>query len=183
MMRILTTLIFLGGAIAMFFGLTIPSLNDIKASSIKDARLTEALKEFDNLEKIRNDILAKYGSISNEDNAKLDRALPKQISAVNLVYQIDDMAKSRGMILKNINIEEPKSGKKAELTPSGEPAKYNSVALVFTATGSYEVFLNFLSDLEKSLQVMDIKEISFNSSGKVDSYDFSVKAVTYYAGN
>lgn len=168
---------------AVFFGLTIPALNDIKADSIKDARLSEALREFNNLEKIRNEILAKYSSVSNEDGARLDRALPRQISAVNLVYQIDDMAKSRGMLLKSINIEEPKLSKKAAITTAADASKFNSAVIVFNASGSYDVFLRFLSDLEKSLQVMDIKDVSFSSSGRVDSYDFSVRAVTYYAGN
>lgn len=183
MARIIISIIIFGAAVGVFFGLTVPALNNAKAESAKSAKLESAIKQFEELEKKRNEIVSKYGGVSPEDTKRLDLALPKQISAINLVIQIDDMAKSRGLLLRRIDIEEIKDNKKKELAKNGTEPQYKTATIVFSVTGSYEVFTSFLSDLEKSLQIMDIKEVSFSAGGKADSYDFSVRAVTYYAGD
>lgn len=183
MARVFISFLIFGGALAVFFGLTIPALNTIKADSTKSAMMSTAITKFENLEKKRNEVVSKYSSVSNEDSRKLNVALPAQITAVNLVAQIDDMVKARGMVLKRIDIEDTKTSPKKALIKSGEVQKYNTATIVFSVSGSYEVFLSLLSDLEKSLQIIDIKDISFAVGAKADSYDFSVRAVTYYAGD
>jgi hypothetical protein len=183
MAKLLTALIIFGAAVGVFFSLALPALNIIKIDNTNSAMLSTAITKFQDLEKKRNEVVAKYSSVSNEDVKKLNIALPTQITAVNLVAQIDDMIKARGMVLKSINIEDTQSFQKKELTASGEEQKYNTASIVFVASGSYEVFLSMLSDLVKSLQIIDIKEISFAVGAKADSYEFSVRAITYYAGN
>jgi hypothetical protein len=176
-------MVIFGTAMAVFFGLTVPALSNVKKDSVKSATMSTAIKQFEDLEKKRNEFVAKYSSISNEDDRKLKVALPTQITAVNLVSQIDDMVKARGMVLKRIDIEETKASKKKEVAKNGEVQKYNTASIIFVVSGSYEVFLSLLSDLEKSLQIIDIKDISFSVGAKADSYDFSVRAITYYAGD
>lgn len=183
MARVFISIIIFGAALGVFFGLTMPALTNIKKDSTKSATMSAAIAQFEELEKIRNEVVAKYSSVSNEDSRRLNVALPAQITAVNLVAQIDDMVKARGMVLKRIDIEDTRTVKKREVTKSGELQKYNTATIVFSVSGSYEVFLSLLSDLEMSLQIMDIKEIGFSVGAKADSYDFNVRAVTYYAGD
>jgi len=54
-----------------------------------------------------------------------------------------------------------------------------SVDLSFSVSSSYETFLTFLRDLERSLRLVDITKLSFNAASS-DSYDFNVTIRTYW---
>lgn len=183
MTKILISILIFGASLGVFFGLTMPLIETVKTDSAKAAKMATAISKFQDLEKKRNDLMAKRGSISNQDIDKLNASLPEQISAIRLITQIDDMTKDSGLILRTIDVEEPKSGSGKELTQTGEVKKYKSAAIVFSVAGSYKVFLGFLANLERSLQIIDIKDITFSVGSKADSYDFSVRALTYYAGD
>ena len=54
-----------------------------------------------------------------------------------------------------------------------------SVDLSFSVSGSYETFLAFLRDLERSLRLVDVTKLSFNAASS-NNYDFNVTIRTYW---
>lgn len=74
-----------------------------------------------------------------------------------------------------------------------DSALYDSVQLGFSVSGSYDNFLRFLGDLERSLRIVDVVSLSFGagqsgSGGQSaksqntssDSYNYSMTIRTYY---
>jgi hypothetical protein len=56
---------------------------------------------------------------------------------------------------------------------------YNSFLLSFAVTTSYENFLLFIQDLETSLRLVDVVNISFSES-ITNEYEFEVNVRTYW---
>ena len=61
--------------------------------------------------------------------------------------------------------------------PDNSP--YGTMTLKFTVNSSYGNFINFLQDLENNLRLLDITEISFNTTDS-GFYDFNVSFNTYW---
>jgi Tfp pilus assembly protein PilO len=58
-------------------------------------------------------------------------------------------------------------------------SKYGTVGISFSVTASYDNFQNFLTDLEKSLRLVEITDLSVNGNN-TGLYDFSVGLKTYW---
>jgi len=52
--------------------------------------------------------------------------------------------------------------------------------LVIAVLSSYAVFIKFLEDIEKSLRIVDVVSIGFDSKDENDIYDFNVSIRTYW---
>ncbi len=178
--RIIASIFLLAAAITVFFAWTNPALKAVKTLKTKQTNLNLSLDNLKEVRSVSDQILSKYNSIPQDDLDKLDKLLPSKMKAIEFVMEVENMVKKHGLLLKNIDIQKPD---KKERIAFGEKKKpFEKIPLNISLIGSYASFVSFLSDAEKSLSVIDIENLTFKS-GKIDSYQFNIKASTYWKGN
>lgn len=154
----------------VFFTWTQPLLNSIKDLDRQKAVLDESLSYFKEIEQIREDVLAKYNSISEDDLKRIAEFLPSQPKDMDLIMEINDIARNSGVLLKDINITS------ADQTTD---KKINKINLTIKVSAPYKNFIGFLENLEKNLRLIEIDDLDFISGG-VDSYEYNIKASSYW---
>ena len=167
--------------------------------------LEETLESARELQGVRDWLLAKYNSFTPDDIKRLNKLLPDNVDNVRLIIDIDEMASRYGLAIQNIDIrKEPESGARTagesdekdadfgagvrEAREGREAAegltepKLSFLTLSFSVHAPYERFLAFLRDLERSLRIVDVTELSFGSSKEsaTKGHLFAVTVKTYW---
>lgn len=137
--------------------------------------------------KLKNKIIAlteSKSAISQTDITRLDRMLPSSVDNVRLIVEIESIVKKYNTAgFKSISV----SKNDTQTSAGGNsvvatPDQYSTLSLNFSVTMSYANFVNFLHDLEDSLRLVDINNITFTAND-TDTYDFSVALKTYWLNN
>lgn len=183
----------------LFFAYVNPTYRGLDVQKAEVARLDEALNKAKELQAIRDKLLAKYNTFSSEDLERLRKLLPDHIDNVRLIIDMDNIASRYGMTITKVGIKrsEETDNDAASSVVSGEAASLQrdftaperqgtslesplgTVDLSFTVSGTYETFLAFLRDIERSLRLVDIVDLSFTSS-KGNFYDFNITIRAYW---
>lgn len=186
MAKVITVFVFLLAAILIFGLWTMPLVGKIKDLRIQKSEVESVLVNSNQIKNLRDDLIGKYNNIAPADLARLKKLLPAQTNDGGLIVQFDNLARSRGLILKSLAVtekEKPQSQAPVFASSKNSPEKtqgknYEEAGLNFKVAGFYDNLMAFLGDLEKSLRVMDIDSIAF-SAGDKDIYEFNIKARTY----
>lgn len=181
MIRISVIILFLAIAVVLFFTQTRSYLDQISVLKEDEQSYTEALERSRELQALRDDLLSQYNSISQESLNNLNKLLPVQIDSGSLIVMLEDRMKTRGLLLKKIDATESKISASSDTAAGiigGPPPPYKTVNLSLSVAGPYGSFLGFLTDLEKSMRVIDIDGVDF-SAGASDFLEFNIKAKTY----
>lgn len=169
------------------------SLGEMRQEKIA---LESIVKRFQDLKKIRDDILATYNAISPADLARLEEFLPKSENMGIFLVNIERLSLDHDVLLKQINIESGREREGSRESVAAAPPETGGVAtgkakgliaaagpatlpVSFSIAGSYDAFRSFLEAIEKNLRLIDIETISFNAAAG-GKYDFSVKAAAYW---
>ncbi len=183
-MKFFLPLLFLVIAGSIFFLYIAPTYSVVQASLAQEAQYNEALSKAQQLQSERDQLLARYNTFSQTDLDRLDKLLPDSVDNVRLILDLDSMASRYGMRVRNVSIDSTDntpsgagSANTQQIGPSGQA--YESVIMSFTVSGTYDVFREYLADLEKSLRLTAVIGISFvpNDTG---IYDFTVQLKTYW---
>lgn len=185
-MNIITPLILIIISVGSFFAYTDrvyrgdnfnSDTGNIKSLLAKDAEYQAALNNTEDLKKKRADLVDTMSKISPENLAKLESLLPDNIDNIQLIIDMSNIAERHGLTLKNAKLD---SNIKADTNKLGaDNSKYGTVGISFSVTASYGNFQNFLKDLEKSLRLVEITELSINANPS-GLYEFSVGLKTYW---
>jgi Tfp pilus assembly protein PilO len=195
----ITFLVLSGG---IFFGYIDGAYTNIKDVQAKKATYDDALVSAKRAVAKFNDLQSKYNNIPLEEVEQIKRFLPDNIDNIRLIIDINTIVQQHGMTIKGIKIDAGKSSG-STAAPVGVTAATQSLAPIagtksfdqgvskesgvgtvgmsFTVTGTYENFLAFVKDMEKSLRLVDIIHVTVSSpdAGKNTS-DCSVSVRTYW---
>ncbi len=180
MFRILFPVVLIAAAIGIFYFFTDPTYQEIKELSLEQESYNDALDNSKKLQAVRDQLLAKYNSFPATSIDRLEKMVPNNVDNVRLVLEIDRMAAKYGMAIKNIKLDSD-AGRNEERDLIGKSDKpYGTVSLEFLIDGPYQNFISFISDLEKSLRIVDIVGVSFFSRDDSLVSQFNVKIKTYW---
>jgi Tfp pilus assembly protein PilO len=185
-MNLITPIILIIISIGTFFVYIDPNYRQENLASGKKS-IIELQKEVEQYEKALNDIheisakrdslIQQKAKISTEDLTKLGKLLPDNIDNIKLVIDIKNIAETNALTLKNIKLD---TANRSESDKIGQDNnKYGTVGLSFSVNSTYENFQKFLTDLEKSLRLVEINELSVTGN-ETNIYDFSVSLKTYW---
>jgi Tfp pilus assembly protein PilO len=190
MKELATTVILIVGAIGLFFTYTKPNYAGVTALTTEIASYDKALNEAREFEALKNDLLEEYNTFNPDELARLERLIPLNVDNVRLIIEIDSVAATHGLTVSDIAFEGETDEEGAEgEEASGDTAlplrdqarEYQSVLMTFSVDASYEDFKSFMSDLEKSLRLVDIQSITTGTSESgLDQYTVTFK--TYWLG-
>ena len=187
MNRNITAIILIILSAGIYFTFTSTRLEELKTIQAVNDKYEQAIKNSEELIKVRDDVNQKYSSISIEDRERLNKLIPNTVDNIRLIIDVkDNIAAKHGLTLKGIKTSSPEATQAindAVIDRGGQTSgpPYGTVTLSFSVSTSYDKFLNFMRDLEASLRVMDISKLSItaNSSDK-GAYDFNVDIKTYW---
>lgn len=164
-------LIILG--VALFMVYTDPTYENIKVLRAEEKQFDDAIEKSMELIDIRNSLLGKYNGFSKADLDRVEKLLPDNIDNVRLILDLDGIARSHGVALRNVEV-----GQTA--TTDGQADPLGHVTLTFSVSSPYNTFQEFLQDLESSLRLVDVKTISFEAGDDGDVYTYNVILETYW---
>jgi len=116
---------------------------------------------------------SEYGSQQNElasarnaiDQVSMDRLtvlLPDSVDNVGLILDLNALAARNGISISNIDVMA--DTKPADTTPLSGKNPVGSIDLSLSAIGSYASLQNFLTDVEKSRRLLDVRDITIKGS-------------------
>ena len=188
-MNFIVPLILIVSSLGVFFGYINPnykgSANPVPSdySTYGTTALQGELSKFQNVAQSSNTIVAqrdalvqKRNTISDTDQARLEKLLPSNIDNIRLIIEISNIAQGRNLIAKNISVGDANTSSDS-IGQSDTP--YGTLSLKFTVNATYANFIAFLHDLENNLRLVDVTNIGFASTD-TGFYDFTVTLNTYW---
>jgi Tfp pilus assembly protein PilO len=183
-MNLITPVILIIISIGTFFVYVNPNYrgDDITKPSVKILQAEhdsyqEALSYSSELRAKRNSLQATQQSFNLEQLNRLSELLPDNVDNIKLVIDIKNIAQKHNLVLKNIKID-TKAGTDTKKI-GGDNLKYGTVGMTFGVGSSYDNFQNFIRDVEKSLRLIDVVDLSVTTTD-TGLYDFSVGLKTYW---
>ncbi|MBP6879572.1 MAG: hypothetical protein KBF62_00940 [Candidatus Pacebacteria bacterium] len=188
MFKFLFPIILIGVAVGGFFVFTNPIRGEILELKTTVGAYTKALDNSRELSEVRDQLASKRSSFAEEDLDKLEKLLPDSVENIKLVLEIEQMAATHGMALKNVEYDpafadEDSKDSRGRADSFDTNQEYGTFELVFTTEGPYDRFLGLLRDLEYSLRIVDVKNIEFSATEQKDVYQYTFTINTYWLKN
>jgi len=183
MMKILTTVLALAIAGAVFVVYTQPSYGSVKSLQTRIGEYNAALDKARELQELKRSLLARYNTFTTEQLDRLIKMLPDHVDNVRLVLDLDAMATRYGMAVQNVVISKKEITSKENATVIGaigeQKLKYDSLTLEFTTEGTYTSFAQFIQDLESSLRIVELNAFSIEQAQLKKSDDGALSEPVY----
>lgn len=176
MIKQITPLILVLVSLAIFSMFIAPRYRAAQEQKGVITTLNEALNNSKKVQAVRDSLLSSYNSIADADLSRLRKVLPDHVDNVRLVLEVDRIASRNNMILQNVSTRSNVRSKSA-LGPDDSP--FGRIRISFSIVGRYESLVNFLSELEQSLRVVDVMALSF-VRGEGDFYKYDIELDTYW---
>ncbi len=176
-MKALTPIILILFAVGLFFFQINPQYADVKILRAESAQYDEALEVAEELKKLRGDLAQKLASFSPAELQKLERFMPQGLDTVRMILDINGIATGYGITPREIKTTDtPKN-----LSPDATSGPYNTASISFVFSTSYQNGVDFITDVEKSLRLVDIVQATVKPSLKDETlYDFGLTLNTYW---
>lgn len=175
-MSTIVSIVLILASLGLFFGFIDPTYSRIREVREEKAAYDNALDNSKKLQEERDKLLKRFNEMDPNDVAALSKLLPDHIDNIRLVIDIDEMAKSYGMRIRNFKADTVEKKDAIGKDTSG----HGTLNLSFSTSASYTTFLAFLRDLERSLRLIDVTSIGFAASEAASVYDYNVTVKTYW---
>jgi|SRR3989344_4660564 len=166
-------------ALGVAYAFVYPSLNDLSVLRAEEQKYEEAITTVQNIENRKNELLTQFNQVSATDRKKIETLLPDSLDFVRLTSDIDAIGSKYGIAIDKVSAigHDTSSGTSIE---SAAPAKpYQSAVVGFSFVASYDTFVKFLNDLERSLRILDIHSIHLTPQA-AGLYMYTVEFETYW---
>jgi len=177
-MKSVLPIILILAAFGLFFFFTNGEYQKIKSLQSDIRGYDIALDKSQLVLKKRGELQAKYAQFATPDLNALQKLLPDHVDNVQLILDINGIARNHNMAVSKIKIDQaPAQAKDAPLGPSTK--SYSSILVSFRTQATYENFVSFMKDLETGLRLVDVTDLSFKI-GEKSVNDYSVSIRTYW---
>jgi Tfp pilus assembly protein PilO len=188
--------LFVLAAFISFFDLVQPTYNDMTALRSKQLGEENYIQSQTALVKQVQTILTTYETEA-QGAGNVGLAMPSGEDVAGALAQIQGIAANNGIAIGNIAVTPPAiqinaaTGIAAASSSSGLLKPLGSFNFKLTASGSYESFKNFLSEIETNIRIFNVEAVSLqpiaaapSASGKAvlsnDMFNYIVTIATYY---
>jgi Tfp pilus assembly protein PilO len=174
-------------SVGLFYVFIDPTYAEIQKQLVEKGAYDEALNNSEKVMGIRDELLNKYNGFLPTDVSRLMKLLPDQINNIRLIIEVDNVAARHNMAIRDVQLAMNSASTDLNdqtLEIIDEP--YGTGNITFKVSGTYDEYLSFIRDLEKSLRIIDITDIGFKSSGGgnpsqlVELYEYEMTFNTYW---
>ena len=159
-----------------------PTYADIRQQQAKEAELVNFLADAKQANAKLAKIKESYAAFPSGSEQALSTILPDKLDPIRFIIEVEAVARIHGLYLKGPHAE-----------PSGDTganaSKYTEDKLTFSVSAPYPIFHEFLKDIQDSLALRDMTNVSFTAdptSGdtknqRPDSvvYNYNVSLMSY----
>ena len=171
------TLLFI--SIGLFFVFTNGQYKDVKKLHILAGEYQKVLQRVADIVVLRDNLLEEYGTMPAEELDRMSKVLPDNIDNVRLALDLDNMASSFGISIKNIQTTSDSSQDAETIVLPEYDKPYDKATVSFGFIATHENCMRFLAEIERNLRVMDVTSITFQT-GDSDFYEYQVSVDTYW---
>jgi Tfp pilus assembly protein PilO len=177
-MKLFIPTILVVAAIGLFVVYVNPTYQSTKDLSAQVDAYNTALDKSQELRQVRDQLLSKRNTFSPDDVTKLSDVLPDNVDNIRLIIDINNIASRHNLTLSNVQLGTIGGANSAAIgTASQGPV--GNVDIGFSVNASYDNMLAFITDVEHSLRLIDIKTLQFTAGNTdLNSYQFGIR--TYW---
>ncbi|MFZ2049287.1 MAG: type 4a pilus biogenesis protein PilO [Minisyncoccia bacterium] len=171
-----TAIIIILVACGLFYTFIAPEYSKVQALRANLIEYENIIQNVSSLAKQRDDLLIKYNAVPSADVSHLTKALPDYIDTVRLAMDFDNISAKYGISIKSFQVVDNKNTSIADAVSN---KSYNATTVSFSFVTSYPSFRKFMRDIEQSLRIIDVKNVSFSASDNgLNEYNVSIQ--TYW---
>lgn len=149
-------------AIGLYFLYISPLWEEITLLQEKEVEFDQTLENVKEVEDIITRLESSYVNIPTGDLLRLQTFLPSEINTPRLVQNINGIASSYGVEIRNIDVSLMNANTS---TNNGEDdLLYNTHIISFSFLTTYDVFISLLDDIERNLQIANVTKLDIFSS-------------------
>lgn len=178
MIRTLTPIFSILIAIFVFFFVARPMFVEIKNVQDETEEYERAVVQAEALNQKLNALLAEKNQFSDLQKENLEIFLPSSINEVRILTDLKEMAVGHRMMLGNVQVSDEATVIN-EQNASGGMVSYSdlvSADISFALIGTYDQFKAMLRDIERSLVLMEVINVTFSASeGDLMQFDVAVR--------
>jgi Tfp pilus assembly protein PilO len=181
MSRLLIPIVLVGAAIGLFALYTNPTYQSTKELQAQAMSYDDALNKSQELRTVRDQLLSKRNTFSADDIQKLQEMLPDNVDNIRLIIDINNIASRHNLSLQNVSLGTISNSRTTRSATSAGASgdAVGSVEIGFSVTTSYDNMLAFIQDVEHSLRLIDIENLSFSATAG-DNSIYSMSIRTYW---
>ena len=161
-MRTLLPIVLIIASIGLFVMYINPTYAQIGGLNAQLQQYDVALNQSAQIRQVRGTLLARRNTFSTSDVDRIERLLPDNIDNIRLIIDINDIAARYHLQLANVAVSSQAASSAGSVGGGGGPL--GTVNLSFTVGATYDNFVAFLQDLQRSLRLIDITHIKFNTA-------------------
>jgi Tfp pilus assembly protein PilO len=177
-MKQIIPIILIAASVGIFVFFTNGQYQNIKVLQKDIAGYESALGKSKQVLLKREELQNKYKQFSNSDLVYLTKMLPDHVDNVQLILDINGIARKHGMSIGRIQINQDQpNNTSAPIGPNTAP--YASILVSFRTIASYESFVSFIKDLEQGLRLVDVTDLVFKADQKGQN-EYAVTIRTYW---
>jgi Tfp pilus assembly protein PilO len=155
--------------------------NDIFVLQAEKGRIADTIDQVKKIEDKKNQLLAEYNQISTADKASIATLLPDHLDFVRLISQIDTIARGYGIAIIEVSAKEIAIDRSESVSEVVPPPLFNTGRVTMVFKGDYEKYSNLIRDIEKSLRIIDVRNVSIKTETEASGqFEFKVEFDTYW---
>lgn len=166
-------------SVGLIYAVFMPRYEKVQGLMNQEKQYKEILDNVSALSDIRDDLEVKYENLPQAEVARLEKILPSNVDTVNLAMNFDSIAARYGISIKSIRTVESKTDTGTSIVQSSDKKPYQRVTVSFSFISTYPNFRKFMADIEKSLRLIDVKSVAFQTT-ESGIYEFQVSVETYW---
>lgn len=192
-MKRLTPILLIIVSVAIFFLVIDPQYKKIQDLQKEIEQNNRTLDLASELRKKREELRSRYNQISDDEKFELTKMLPDTVDNVRLIIDINNIAKKYGIAIQNFEITASEDSQKDVKVVNSEfegvidsanieyadTSKVGVISFTFSVSAQYDVFIDFLKDLEEALRIVDIRSVDISAGDDV-FYNYRVTLETYW---
>lgn len=160
-----------------------PQFNNVQELWADGRNYDDVLAKSAELRQVREGLREVLRDLPTPELEKLSKMIPSGSDNVQLILDIDNLARRRGILMEDIktSFSEDETGNARSGNATQSSGVYNTMIVNFQFSASYENLILFLRDIEDSLRIMDVLSIKIKGDEdrpKIQNYELSIR--TYW---
>jgi len=176
-------IIVIGICAGTYFMYINPTVSDVKDLSQKKSSYNQVLAGSKEVAAKRDDVFTDYNNISLNDINKLDKIVPEIFNSVLFANDINAMASRNSLVVEEFVVDPQRTEDRDAMINQGENNLYKTTIITFRLVGQYRQFIDFLTELESNLRLVDVVGLTIKTVGgqrsTSDSLEYSLEINTY----
>jgi len=178
-MKTTTAFILILISAGLFYTFIMPEYSKVVALRAEAAQYDEVLQNVSDLSQKRDELLLKYNAMPKDETDNLQKILPDNVNVVELALNLDAIASKYGISIKNVKTIDDKQDQSATTVQSPASGPYQMMRIDFSFVSTYDSYRKFQRDLEQSLRIIEVRQVSFNTNDN-GLNEFQMEIQTYW---